>query len=113
MNTITVTQVLFENTNIYSKRIFCFISNKHSCFQKSTRSELQDFLQQYRLEDVQIVFKNEIEKDIVRVSFAFKTLDGTVQKNVFRYKTDPADQRRLLYQVCLRQNVNLNLFASF
>ena len=49
------------------------------------------------------MFKNEIELDSVRVSFLFKTLEGTVQKNVFRYKTDPADQRRLLYQVSFKQ----------
>ena len=72
-----------------------------SMFQNSTHSELKDFLNYNAIQDVQIVFKNEVEKDIVRVSFSFKSLDGTVQKNVFRYKTDPADQRRLLYQVCI------------
>ena len=56
-------------------------------FQNSTRSELKDFLNYNAIKDVQIVFKNEVEKDIVRVSFSFKSLDGTVQKNVFRYKT--------------------------
>ena len=70
-------------------------------FQNSTLSELKDFLNYNAIQDAQIVFKNEVEKDIVWVSFSFKTLDGTVQKNVFRYKTDPADQRRLLYQVCV------------
>ena len=82
-------------------------------FQNSTCSELKDFLNYNAIQDVQIVFKNEVEKDIVRVSFSFKTLDGTVQKNVFRYKTDPADQRRLLYQVCVLYFLIYFLFIYF
>ena len=37
---------------------------------------------------------------MVKVTFAFKTKGGLVQKNEFSYKTDPGDQRRLLLQRC-------------
>ena len=36
----------------------------------------------------------------MKVTFAFKTKGGLVQKNEFSYKTDPGDQRRLLLQRC-------------
>ena len=35
---------------------------------------------------------------MVIVSFDFKTNSGEVQKNVFRYKTDPGDRKDLLVQ---------------
>ena len=37
---------------------------------------------------------------MVKVTFAFKTRSGVVQKNEFSYKTDPGDQERVLLQRC-------------
>ena len=36
----------------------------------------------------------------MKVTFAFKTNSGVVQKNEFSYKTDPRDNERLLLQRC-------------
>lgn len=37
---------------------------------------------------------------MVKVTFAFKTRSGVVQKNEFLYTTDSGDQQRLLLQRC-------------
>ena len=37
---------------------------------------------------------------MVKVTFAFKTRRGVVQKNEFSYLTDPGDQERVLLQRC-------------
>ena len=62
---------------------------------------LKQFLHRNKLRDVNIAFKNEIEENSVKISFFFKASNGKTQKNVFRYKTDPFDQRHLLFQVSL------------
>ena len=70
-------------------------------FQRTTEVRLKQFLHRNKLRDVNIAFKNEIEENSVKISFFFKTSNGKTQKNVFRYKTDPFDQRHLLFQVSL------------
>ena len=59
---------------------------------------LKKFLDSYKLQDINIAFKNDIQDNVVTVAFAFKTTNGKLQKNVFRYKTDPVNTRSLLFQ---------------
>ena len=60
---------------------------------------VKKFLDTYKLQNINIDFKNEYQRNCLRVEFSFKTTDGTLQKNVFRYKTDPKDKKRFLFQV--------------
>ena len=59
---------------------------------------LKKFLDSNKLQDINIAFKNNIQDNVVTVAFAFKTTNGKLQKNVFRYKTDPVNRRSLLFQ---------------
>jgi len=67
---------------------------------RPTDLHLKKFLDSYKLQDINIAFKNDIQDNVVTVAFAFKTTNGKLQKNVFRYKTDPVNTRSLLFQRC-------------
>ena len=68
-------------------------------FQRRTDLNVKKFLDRYKLLHINIDFKNEYQPNVLRIEFAFTAADGTLQKNIFKYRKDPKDRKKLLFQV--------------
>ena len=55
-------------------------------FQRRTDLNVKKFLDRYKLLHINIDFKNEYQPDVLRIEFAFTAADGTLQKNIFKYR---------------------------
>ena len=64
---------------------------------RRTVDHLRTFLVDNEIQNAKIKFMKD-HTDMVIVSFDFKTNSGEVQKNIFRYKTDPGDRNTVLVQ---------------
>ena len=68
--------------------------------QRRTVDHLRTFLVDNKIQNANIKIKDHT--NTVIVSFDFKTNSGEVQKNIFRYKTDPWDRKTVLVQERIR-----------
>ena len=62
---------------------------------RRTVDHLRTFLVDNEIQNAKIKFMKD-HTDMVIVSFDFKTNSGEVQKNIFRYNTDPGDRYTVL-----------------
>ena len=68
--------------------------------QRRTVNHLRTFLIDNNIQNAKIKIKDHT--NMVIVSFDIKTNYGEVQKNIFRYKTDPWDRKTVLVQERIR-----------
>lgn len=83
-------QIDKDNLTLFKEKTF-------PIYQKTTVDHLRKFLVDNNIQNARIKFSKD-HTNMVIVSFDFKTNSGEVQKNIFRYKTDPGDRKNLLVQ---------------
>ena len=80
-----------DNLTLFKEKTFPIIH------QRRTVEHLRTFLVDNKIQNAKIRFIKD-HTNMVIVSFDFKTNSGKVQKNIFRYKTDPGDRKNLMVQ---------------
>ena len=83
-------QIDKDNLTLFKEKTF-------PIYHRRTVKHLREFLVDNKIQTAKIKFIKD-HTNMVIVSFDFKTNSGEVQKNAFRYKTDPGDRKDLLVQ---------------